>query len=492
MLLAAWQGAPRREALVCGAERLTYDDYALSVAALAEELVAAGAPGERVVLVMANSIDICIAMFGVHAARAQVAPLNPIYTARELAPMIGDAAPVAILYDSAVAATVEPLIAAQRIPLAIRVGPDARRLLESATDDAALARWPHALPSPDDLAMLQYTGGTTGRAKGVNLTHRTVATNVSQREALVPTRPDRERILCVLPLFHAYASAMCLHNAAYCRGALVIVPRYSPDAVLDLLEQEGITALAGSPTVFTGLLATPRFHAMTFPSLEVSYSGSAPLPENLLDQWQRATGAPVIEGYGQTESGPVISFNPLHGVRKPRSVGIAVPGTELEIVDAADGTRVLPADEIGEIRIRGPQVMTGYRGLPDETREVLRGGWLYTGDLGELDAEGYLFIRDRKKDMCLVSGYNVYPREVEEVLYLHPAVREAAVIGVSDEYRGSMVRAYVALRDPGVAADELDRHCRANLAAYKAPRDYVLLPELPKTPVGKIDKKALE
>jgi long-chain acyl-CoA synthetase len=230
---------------------------------------------------------------------------------------------------------------------------------------------------------------------------------------------------------------------------------------------------------------------MKVPDLHVSYSGSAPLPESLLAQWEQATGAPVIEGYGQTESGPVISFNPLHGLRKPRSVGIAVPGTEIQIVDAATGRTVLGPGRIGEIRVRGPQVMSGYRGLPQETAAALRDSWLYTGDLGEMDEAGYLYIRDRKNDMCLVSGYNVYPREVEEVLYLHPSVMEAAVIGLEDAYRGTSIRAYLAVSDPSVTQAELDGHCRANLAAYKVPREYVILPSLPKTLIGKIDKKAL-
>jgi long-chain acyl-CoA synthetase len=490
MLAEAARAAGDSEALVCGADRITYEEYCASVARLAHELLALGAAGGRVALVMANSVDICIAMFAVHAARAQVVPLNPIYTTHELAPMIADAAPLAIIYDSAAAATIEPLAASQGIVHLIRVGPEARRLGAASRDDAPSA-FPDPAPEPDDLATLQYTGGTTGRSKGVNLTHRTVSTNISQREALVPTRRGVERILCVMPLFHVYASAMCLHNAVYCQGTLVIVPRYQADIVFDLLDRERITVLAGSPTVFTGLLASPRFAAARFPHLHVSYSGSAPLPENLLAQWEQATGAPVIEGYGQSESGPVISFNPLHGVRKPKSVGVAVPGTELQIVDAADGRTVLGAGQIGEIRVRGPQLMSGYRGLPRETADALRDGWLYTGDLGELDEDGYLYIRDRKKDLCLVSGYNVYPREVEEVLYLHPAVVEAAVIGVDDAYRGAAIRAYVALNDASVTQADLDRHCRGNLAAYKVPREYVFLANLPKTPVGKIDKKAL-
>ena len=260
---------------------------------------------------------------------------------------------------------------------------------------------PQPLPEPDRIATLQYTGGTTGRSKGANLTHRSIAVNISQREALVPVPRDGQRLLCVMPLFHVYAVAMCLHNMVYAGGTLVIVPRYTPDAVFDLIEQERITIFAGSPTLFIGLMAHPRFGSIDFSRLDASYSGSAALPEELLRRWEAATGAPVIEGYGQSEAGPVISFNPLQGQRRPGSVGVPVPGTDVQIVDLDEGdARCCGVGEKGEIRVRGPQVMSGYRNLPEETAATLRGGWLYTGDIGEVDSDGYLFIRDRKKEMA--------------------------------------------------------------------------------------------
>jgi long-chain acyl-CoA synthetase len=285
---------------------------------------------------------------------------------------------------------------------------------------------------------------------------------------------------------------MCLHLAAYCRGALVILPRYRPELAIAALAAERITAFAGGPTVFTGMLAHPDLAAARFPSLRVSYSGSAPLPEEVLRRWEAATGCPILEGYGQTEAGPVLSFNPQDGRRKPGSVGIAVPGTAIEIVDTTTGTTVLPVGERGEIRASGPQIMRGYRNLPEETAAALREGWLYTGDIGELDGEGYLFIRDRKKDMAIVGGYNVYPREIDEVLFAHPDVLEVAAIGVPDAYRGEIIRAFVVPR-PGrrPSGEELLAHCRANLAKYKVPASIELVAALPKTSVGKIDKKAL-
>jgi long-chain acyl-CoA synthetase len=286
--------------------------------------------------------------------------------------------------------------------------------------------------------------------------------------------------------------AMCLHNMVGCRGTMVILPRFDADKVFDLLVDARITIFAGSPTLFTGLMNHPRFASTDFSNLHLSYSGSAALPEELFRRWERASGAPVVEGYGQTESGPVISFNPLDGVRKPGSVGRVLPDTEVEIVDLETGEVVLPCGERGEIRLRGPQLMDGYHNLPEETAATLRDGWLYTGDIGEFDTDGYLFIRDRKKEMLKVSGFNVFPREVEEVLFAHPDVLEAAVVGMPDAYRGETVCAYVVpRRDTLLDAENLKDFCRKRLAGYKVPSRIEIVEQLPKTRVGKIDKLQL-
>lgn len=491
MLADTAAAAPEREALACGGERLSYAQYLACVAGFAHELTASGARGRNVAIVMGNSIDICLAIFGVHAAGACAVPCNPMYTGRELGAILQDAAPHAIVYAADRRDVVESVADALHITHRVCVGPGERRL--SAWANGPSLALPQPLPEPDRIATLQYTGGTTGRSKGANLTHRSIAVNISQREALVPVPPDGQRLLCVMPLFHVYAVAMCLHNMVYAGGTLVIVPRYTPDAVFDLIEQERITIFAGSPTLFIGLMAHPRFGSIDFSRLAASYSGSAALPEELLRRWEAATGAPVIEGYGQSEAGPVISFNPLQGLRRPGSVGVPVPGTDVQIVDLDEGTRALGVGEKGEIRVRGPQVMSGYRNLPEETAATLRGGWLYTGDIGEVDADGFLFIRDRKKEMAKVGGFNVFPREIEEVLYMHPGVQEAAVVAVPDPYRGEVVEAFVVLR-PGAGAttDELMAHCSRNLAKYKLPATLHLAGELPKTAVGKLDKLQLK
>lgn len=490
MLAAAARQAPEREALVCLDERLTYAQYLRCVAWFAHELIERGARGQRVGIVLGNSLDICIAMFAVHGAGAQAVPCNPLYTERELRAIFEDADLHVVIYAEDKHDVIDRLADELGIPQRIRIGGTARRL--TAWHDAGDRDLPQPMPSPGELATLQYTGGTTGRSKGVNLTHGAVAINISQREALVPARKDCERLLCVMPLYHVYASAMCLHNMVYARGTLVVLPRYTPEAVLDVLVRERITIFAGSPTLFTSLLSHPDFGRTDFSALHLCYSGSAALPEELLRRWEASTGVPVIEGYGQSEAGPVISFNPIHGTRKAGSVGVPVPYTVVEIVDLDQGVRPLPAGQKGEIRIRGPQVMAGYRNLADETAAALRDGWLYTGDIGEFDNDGYLFIRDRKKEMAKVSGFNVFPREIEEVLYLHPQVQEAAVVAVPDAYRGEVVKAFVVPRSgAGVTVEQLVEHCKANLARYKVPATLDLVPELPKTSVGKIDKNRL-
>ena len=484
---------PAREALVIGAERLLYADLLACVAGFAGELAALGEGrslrAERIAILLPNSIEICIATYSAHAAGAQVVPLNPLYTERELEAILADAAPAVLIHEARNETLVASLVRRLRIPhvVAVEVG------------GGHLTRWkgsqpplPQPMPAPADLAFVQYTGGTTGRSKGVNLTHGAVAVNVSQREGLLPTGPDGERILCVMPLFHTYALSMGLHLSAYCGGTLVMLPRYHPQEALRAIVAERITIFPGSPTIFTGVMAHAAFGATDFATVHTCYSGSAPLSTETLRRWEEAVGCPIYEGYGQTEGGPVLTYNPARGLRKPGSVGIPLDRTEVQIVDTASGTQVLGPGERGEIRARGPQIMSGYRNLPAETAEALREGWLYTGDIGEFDADGYLYIRDRKKDMVIVGGYNVYPREVDDVLFMHPAVQEAATVGAPDAYRGEVVRSFAVLR-PGASAgvEELLAHCARHLARYKVPVSITLLAALPKTTVNKIDKKAL-
>ncbi len=481
MLAEAARKEPDREALVCGEKRLTYRHYANAVAAFATELSARDVAGKTVALVMGNSIDHAIAAFAVQAAGAQLAPLNPAYTAHELGDILADAEPALVIHDDGLESLLGPLAASDR---RIAVG-GARRL-------AGAGQHP-SLPLPDSAtpALLQYTGGTSGRAKGVELRHASIAANVAQREAALPTSAG-DCVLVMTPLFHSYASAMGLHLAARAAATLVILPRFRPELAMETVSRERITLFCGAPTIFNAILAHPDAGRTDWSSLRLSYSGSAALPAATLARWEALTGCRICEGYGQTEAGPVLTYNSPLSIMKPGTVGRPLPGTEIEIVDVATGMERLPPGEPGEIRARGPQIMTGYRKRPEETAQALREGWLYTGDIGRFDEDGHLLITDRKKELVIVSGYNVYPREVEEALAAHPGVGEAGVVGRPDAYRGEALVAFVVARPgAGLTAEAASAHLAERLVRYKIPQDIRIVAGLPRTAVGKIDKVAL-
>jgi long-chain acyl-CoA synthetase len=490
MLADAAAKSAASTALVCDGRRLTYGQYVRCVACFADELVGLGARGGRVALVCGNSLEMAIALFAVHAAGAQAVPINPLYTERELHHILSDADPVIVLHDRDGVAPMADLAGQLDIAHRIVLGPGGRRL-DGARDGAA-RELPRPLPTPGDLATLQYTGGTTGVPKGVDITHGQMAINIAQREARLPTVADDESVLCVMPLFHVFAVAMCLHLSAHARGKLVILSRYHRDGVFDALAQEVITRLPAGPTIYVGLMDHARFASTDYSHLRSCYSGSAPLPAQTLKSWTAHTGCPILEGFGQSEAGPVLTYIGADMEMIAGSVGPALARTRIEIVDVETGQQVLPVGAVGEIRARGPQIMSGYRNRPRESAQALRDGWLYTGDIGVLDSAGYLTILDRKKDMVISGGYNIYPREIDEVLTAHPDVREAAAIGVPDAYRGEVIKAFVVLK-PGATAtgSDLKAHCAAQLAAYKQPAVLEIVAQIARTAVGKIDRNAL-
>ena len=489
MLQYAGEKSPEGIALKFEGREITYQAFVQCVAVFGQELEELGARGERIALICGNSLEFVIATFACYAAGAQVVPINPMYTIRELLFILEDASPVVIIYDATKEVDILPLIAKLGILSSVAVGENGRKLDEWKNGNMTI---PLPLPSPDDLAVLQYTGGTTGRPKGVMITHGQMAINMSQREVAIPTISEQERVLCVMPLFHVFAASMCMHLTVQCRGTMVILGRYHPESVMKALVEEKITLFPAGPTVFNGLLTFEGFDKADFSFLRCCVSGSAPLAEETLKNWKRITGSDISEGFGQTETGPVLTMFTTEETPIPGSVGKPLPYTEMQIVDVETGERVLGPGEQGEIRANGPQIMSGYRNRPEETAQTMRGGWLYTGDIGEFDKGGYFYIRDRKKDMAIVGGYNVYPREIDEVLYTHPAVLEAATVGVPDDYRGEVIYAQVVLKKGAkTSAEKLVEHCKDNLAKYKVPKKIVISYSLPKTNVGKIDKAAL-
>ncbi|MEO0464590.1 MAG: AMP-binding protein [Pseudomonadota bacterium] len=470
---------------------LTYREYGQIVAKVARCIAKTGEKGDTVVIILPNMAAAAIAIFAAQKAGRVAATLNPYYTAAELAPMIEDAAPsVAILACDVAERTGHLFQDTVRI---LHVDSDEAILSDLALDEERDSAAPLPQLSPGDLAVLQFTGGSTGRPKGVELTHRAVATNIAQREAVLPTQFGDERVLCFMPMFHSFAAAMCINLAAYSAGKLVILPRYRPDWVLQAIEQHQITRLPAGPTVFNSLIQFAGLNADATRSLRCAYSGSAPLSVETWSRWDAVTGVPIFEGYGQSEAGPILTYFGPSLTIKPGAVGPALPGTRLRIVDPLDCGTELSAGSVGEIIAQGPQIMRGYRKLPDETQATLRDGWLYTGDLGLLDEDGVLTIADRKKDMILISGYNVFPREVDEALLTCPEVASVACVGVPDDYRGERLLAFVVASDAAdISAEDLAGWLEERLVKYKRPAEYRFVDRLPLTAAGKIDKQALK
>jgi len=345
----------------------------------------------------------------------------------------------------------------------------------------------------DDPALLQYTGGTTGVSKGVELSHRNIAVNVMQLASWFPDlQCGKERFVAILPFFHVFGMTVAMNLTLYTASAALLVPRFEIDAFLKTLHKTRPTLFPAVPTIFVAMINHPKIQSHDLSSLRFCITGSAPMPLEVLRKFEELTGSIVVEGYGLSEASPVTHCNPIAGARKSGSIGIPVPDTDCKIVDLAEGIHEQPLGEVGELVVRGPQVMSGYWRMPEETANYLREGWLYTGDIAKMDEEGYCFIVDRKKDMIIAGGYNIYPREIDEVLYEHPCILDAVAVGVPDPYRGETVKAFVVLK-PGESATEKEiiEFCKSRLATYKVPRSVEFREALPKTMVGKILRKEL-
>jgi len=346
----------------------------------------------------------------------------------------------------------------------------------------------------EHLALLQYTGGTTGVSKGAMLTHRNISANAQQCSAWFPfIEPGREVLLACLPYFHSFGMTVSMLWPVHAGAHMVLAPnpRDIPDIVKSIAKYR-VTVFPAVPALFVAINNYPRIETLDISSVKGCFSGSAPLPVEVLERFEELTGGKITEGFGLTETSPVTHANPLNGLRKPGSIGIPFPGTDAKIVDVETGERELGVNEEGELCVKGPQIMAGYWKRPDETAKTLKDGWIHTGDLAKVDEDGYCYIVGRKKDMLVSSGFNVYPDEIDGVIFTHPAVLEAATIGIPDEKRGESAKSFVVLK-PGETCSKqaLLEHCQKLLAAYKVPKEIEFLPELPKSSMMKVLRREL-
>lgn len=516
--VARW---PDRPALVFYGARWSYarfwQESERFAAALAREGIG---PGDRVALYLPNCPAYPIALFGILRLGAIAVQVSPLYLGQDLARIVDDAAPRAlvtleILYPNFAQIAAEhpvPVVYVARLrefyPIFER--PFVNLVLRRQGRSTAfprgpgVRRWRDAVRTPgsvpvraDDpattVAVFQYTGGTTGVPKAAMLSHRNLVANVLQANAWNTTRrPGEEVLLASIPFFHIYGLTVGLLMGLVDGATIVMQTRPDVPELLRLVDRYRPTQFPGVPALYQAFVQRPDLARYRLRSIKFCLSGSAPLPLEVQRKFETITGANLVEGYGLTETSPATHVNPVEGERRAGSIGLPLPDTDQRLVDPDDPTRLLSAGEIGELAIRGPQVMLGYYRQPEETAKVLRDGWVLTGDIARIDADGYAYIVDRKKDLILVGGLNVYPREVEEVLFQHPAVAEAAVVGVPDPARGEVPKAFV-VRRPGTAPteQELIDFVRERIAHYKAPRSVEFRDSLPKSGVQKVLRRSL-
>jgi len=478
---------PERVALRQGERALRYAELDRAARGVATALRARGmAPGEAVALLIPNVAEFTIAYFGILYAGCTVVPLNVLLSAPEVEYHLKDSRARLLIAHPLFDAPARAGAQAAGVPVVSSAGTGEATLAELAAEDALPALHPTAAT---DTAVILYTSGTTGKPKGAELTHSNLFVNCAVVvPKLAPLRDD-EVALAVLPLFHSFGQT-CIQNAMIAKGAsFSLLPRFTPDDAFQIMERDAVTLFAGVPTMYFGLLNHKPERRFDLSKLRWCLAGGAPMPVEVMRAFEAKFGVEILEGFGLSETSPVASFNMKGRPRTPGSIGYPVWGVEMAILDDED--RPLPDGERGEICIRGHNVMKGYLGRPDATKEALRGGWFHSGDIGIRDPDGSYRIVDRKKDMIIRGGFNVYPREVEEVLYAHPAIVEAAVIGVPHESHGEEVKAVVVSRDPSLEKDALIAWCKQRLAAYKYPRLVEFSESLPKGPTGKILKREL-
>jgi len=512
---------PENMALMFQGYRMTYRDLREMVDRFAACLSDFGIQkGDSVAILLPNLIPCVVSYYAILKIGAIAVMNNPLYTDRELEHQFNDSgAKLLITLDLLGNRMIDlrpktgikqiiytsigdylpfpksllfPLVGKKKgLKADVKAAPDVYKWKE------ALARTtgepPGASLSFDDIAMYQYTGGTTGLSKGVMLTHGNLSKQVQHIRAWFPTfNPGEEIMLGALPFFHVFGLSVAMNFAIYMGWGDILVPKPQPEPLLETIAKFRPTFAPLVPTMYIGMLNHPKIDQTDMTCIKGCFSGSAPLPVEVIRDFEAKTGAIIVEGFGMTESSPVTHINPFHGKRKVGSIGVPIPDTLARIVDLDDGETDVPVGETGELLVKGPQVMKGYWNKPDATAETLTDGWLHTGDIAKMDEEGYFYIVDRKKDMIICGGYNVYPRDIEEVFFEHPKVVEAAAVGVPHPKRGEQVKVFVVLKEGETGTEEeFIEYCKDKLATYKLPTMIEFRKELPKTNVGKVLKKNL-
>lgn len=522
LLKNAAQKHPNQTATVFLGARLTYSQLQQQVDKLAAALHALGvSKGDRVAIMMPNCPPTVIAYYAALSLGAVTVMTNPLYVERELEHQWGDAGVKLVISLDLFWPQIEAV--KQKVPIShVILGgiQDYMPLIKKTLTPLELRRrgkWvnvnysdtvhsfkkvinrqsgppPPVEINPDDLACLQYTGGTTGLPKGAMLSHRNLIASISQiRTFLLFEHGEAEdTALAIMPFFHVYGMNGLMNLGMYMAATLVLIPQPEIKGIVDAIVSERPTFFTGIPALFSALNNYKTIDQVDLTSIKAVFSGAAPLPVDVMEQFEARTGARIAEAYGMTETSSVTHVNPLKGQRKFGSIGVPIIGTDAKIVNVDDPAKVLGVDEVGELMVKGPQVMQGYWNRPEESSAVMVDGWMRTGDIAQMDEQGYFYIVDRKKDMILSAGFNVYPREVEEVLYQHPKIQEAAIIGLPDGIRGERITAYVMLA-PGETATpaEIRSFCKERLAPYKQPRKIIFRDDLPKSLAGKVLRRQL-
>lgn len=495
-----------KEAVVFGAQRVSFYQLCGRARAIANQLKQHDIKfGDRVAVFLPNGVEYVATFFAALGIGAIVVPINPLLKSDEISHILQDSeASLLVVHDALANIALQSLASAPQLKSVLLCGaadvgaaasriPQPFRVSELADTMAPENdEWPIAIQPETDLGVLVYTSGTTGKPKGAMLTHHNLLSVFPSRLDLFEIG-EHDKCLATLPLCHIYGMTVVMIGIVSKGGTLVVMPRFEARAALQLIEREQVTILPAVPAMYSMMLAEHAEVPVDVSSLRLCFSGGAPLSAEMLPRIEQALNVPVIEGYALTETSCVATINPLHGVRKIGSVGPAVPGVELAIFD--ESGRALPhgPEHVGEIAVKGPNVMIGYYKQPGASSEVLRNGWFLTGDLGYRDADGYIFIVGRKKELILRGGFNIYPREVEDVIMRLPGVREVAVIGIPDERMGERVKAIVVRSGSDNVTEELVReHCAAHLADYKVPRIVEFSDGLPRNSTGKVLKRLLK